>query len=461
MQQKKDTIYALSTCYGKSGVAIIRVSGPESLRVLKDVNFKQNIEPRIATLGKIYDAFTADVIDEAIIIYFPKDNSYTGEDVVEFQVHGGIAIINKILLMFNSLEYMRLANNGEFTRIALENNRISLPRAESLIELINSETEYQRKIAIRHYNGDLEDVYLNWRKQLVKLLSTTEAYIDFPDDMLGQEELSALNQEIDSLNCELRRSIESFSKANTLMNGINISIVGETNVGKSTLMNMLSRADSSIISDIAGTTRDVVKTKIELLGVPIILQDTAGIRSTHDEIEKLGIEKSKQAMRNGDIIIIILDISNLSDLSILYQVKEFQKDDVATIFLLNKIDKVQNYLRLESTVIDYLSSINFTYQRLISVSLKLNDDYLKIIESIELLIKDHLPSSSSNLVTNIRHQDSLNHCSDYLQKALAIDVLELKAEELKCAAKEIGGLLGDINMEEVLDEIFSSFCIGK
>ena len=459
--KRRDTIYALSTCYGKSGVAIIRISGPESLKVLKDVSFKQNISPRVATLGKVYDPSTLDIIDEAIVIYFPKDNSYTGEDVVEFQVHGGIAIINKILAMFNSFDYLRLAHNGEFTRIALENNRISLPKAESLIELINSETEYQRKIAIKHYNGDLEDVYLNWRTQIVKLLSIAESYIDFPDDMLTIEELERLDHDIDLLDSKLQKSIVFFDKADTLMSGVTISIVGETNVGKSTLMNILAKTDSSIVSDIAGTTRDVVKTKVELLGVPVVIQDTAGIRATHDEIEKMGIEKSKRAMKSADIIIVILDISNSKNASILSQVKKSQSKDAAIIVLLNKIDKVDDYVGLEKLVAEHLREMKFSYNELIPVSLKSGGGHLKVARAIEGLITNFFPFSNANLITNIRHQNSLKSCSYYLQRVRPTKVLELKAEELRCAAKEIGGLLGDISTEEVLDEIFSSFCIGK
>lgn len=204
---QNDTIYALSTCYGKAGVAIVRISGPEALRVLHDMQFAKRIVPRMATLGKLYDCLSSELVDEAIVIYFPKTSSYTGEDVVELQIHGGIAVINKIISILSSLNYLRLARNGEFTRIALENDKISLAKAESLIELINSETEHQRKVAIRHYNGDLEEMYIRWRKLIVGLLSIAEAYIDFPDDMLTLGELNKLDQDIESLLAELQSNI--------------------------------------------------------------------------------------------------------------------------------------------------------------------------------------------------------------------------------------------------------------
>ena len=459
--QNKDTIYALSTCYGKSGIAVTRISGPKSLRVLKDFHFKQKIIPKVATLGKIYDGTTLEVIDKVMVIYFPKGNSYTGDDLVELQTHGSIAVINAIFAKLSSFHYLRLAYNGEFTRIALENNKISLTKAESLIELINSETEYQRKIAIRHYDGELETVYSDWRKKIIKLLSISEAYIDFSDDILSVEELENLNQEISNLRDELQKSIKHFNKANTLMNGIHIAIVGDTNVGKSTLMNIISESDTSIVSDIKGTTRDIVKTKIEILGVPVIIQDTAGIRMTSDEVENIGIEKSKKTITNSDIIVIMLDIADLSDLSILLKIKPLITKESHVIILLNKMDKIQFYKKSEISIIEYLEKISFAFDHLVSTSLKSKEGQLQVIKLIESSISDFIPVANTSLITNIRHQNILKNCSHYLQKALKTNILELKAEELKFAIKEMGGLLGGINIDAILDEIFSSFCIGK
>ena len=194
-----DTIYALSTPYGKSGIAVIKISGPQSLKVLKSLKFKKNIIPRKAILGSIYKKYSSIMIDEIIVIYFPRNNSYTGQDIIELQVHGGIAIINSILDELSALKYLRIANNGEFTRIALENNKISLSKAESLIELINAETEYQRKIAVRNYSGDLDNKYLLWKDAIINLLANVEAYIDFPDDLFSDNELLSLNQRIKQL----------------------------------------------------------------------------------------------------------------------------------------------------------------------------------------------------------------------------------------------------------------------
>jgi tRNA modification GTPase len=457
---ERDTIFALSTCYGKSGIAIIKISGPNALKALQDLNFKKNPSERVATLGKIYKK-NLEIIDEVIVIYFPKNHSYTGEDIVELQTHGGIAIINSIFYELNSFDYLRLATNGEFTRIALENNKISLNKAESLIELINSESEYQRKIAIRNYNGELEQSYLSWRNDMIQLLSLSEAYIDFPDDLLDEIELEKLNQRIVRLKDEFEKNIRLFSSANKLMNGINICIAGSTNVGKSTLMNFLSKADSSIISNIRGTTRDVIKTKIEISGIPVILQDTAGIRTTSDEIENIGIEKGKNAIKNSDIIIFMLDVNDLLNLDIIIETKKWLNSDSKVLIYVNKIDLLNNYAPSKKNLIKQLKSINFRYENLLFLSLKSNKFDQIIFQSIEKILNYFMPSPDANLVTNIRHQNKLENCSNYLSNALNTNVLELKAEELRCCAKELGLLLGDINTEEVLDKIFSSFCIGK
>jgi len=414
---QKETIFALSTCYGKSGIAIIKISGPNALLVLKDLNFKKILLKRVATLGKIYKK-NLELIDEVIAIYFPKNNSYTGEDTVELQIHGGIAIINSIFDELNSLDYLRLATNGEFTRVALENNKISLNKAESLIDLINSESEYQRKVAIRNYNGALEDIYSIWRNDMVELLSISEAYIDFPDDLLDEAELTKLNKRIKKLQSEFENNIKFFSSANKLMNGINVCIAGATNVGKSSLMNFLSKSDTSIISNIKGTTRDVVKTKIEIAGIPIILHDTAGSKKWLDTTVKI-------------------------------------------LVYVNKIDLLSDYQLLKTKLIKQLEKINLKYEALLFLSLKSNKYNDAILQSIEEILNNFMPSSDANLITNIRHQNKLRNCNNYLNNALNTDILELKTEELRACAKELGLLLGDINTEEVLDKIFSSFCIGK
>ena len=395
------------------------------------------------------------------MIYFAKNNSYTGEDILELQSHGGIAIINAIFHELSSLEYLRLANNGEFSRIALENNKITLNQAEALIELINAETEYQRKTAIRNYNGDLETHYLYWRNTIIELLATAEAYIDFPDDLLSNNQLQVLNKQIQDLRDKLQKSINLFNNTNQLMTGINICIAGPTNVGKSTLMNTLSQTNTSIISNIKGTTRDVVKTKLEILGIPVILHDTAGLRTTLDKIENIGIKKAKNTIKDSNVLILMLEATQIDDLSIITELSQYVDDDIRALVLINKIDLVQNSKHLQNLIETSLKQMSFKYQKVLLLSLKDRQHQQNIIHSVQELIQNIAPISSASLVTNRRHQEKLQLCSQYLNNAIVTKVLELKSQELRCAAKELGIILGDISTEEILDQVFKNFCIGK
>ncbi|RST72465.1 tRNA uridine-5-carboxymethylaminomethyl(34) synthesis GTPase MnmE [Candidatus Aquarickettsia rohweri] len=456
----KDTIYALSTPYGKSGIAIIKISGPNALKTLQHLNFKKHPKERVATLGKIYNK-NLEIIDEIIVIYFSKNNSYTGEETLELQTHGGMAIINSIFNELSSFNFLRIAQNGEFTRTALENNKISLNKAESLIELINAESEFQRKIAIRNYNGELEQCYLSWRNNLINLLAISEAYIDFPDDLLNNMEIKKLNDQIKKLINEFNVSMQHFKFSNKLMTGINICIAGQTNVGKSTLMNFLSKADTSIISDIQGTTRDVVKTKIEISGIPVILHDIAGIRETSDKIENIGIKKGKKIIKNADILIIMLDANNLHDLNIFYTIEQLVSFDTKILILINKNDLLDINSNKRDIFKKKLNKIFVKYEDILYISL-INNKFHKLISNTIIKILNHFISlSGTNLITNIRHQEKLEKSAAYLNKALKAVNLEIKSEEIRYAAKELGAILGEINSEEIFNKIFSSFCIGK
>ena len=457
---QKNTIYGLSTLYGKSAIAIIKISGPKSLKVLKSLNFKNKLIERKAILGKVYTK-NLDLLDEIIVIYFCKNNSYTGEDVVELQTHGGIAIVNSIFNELRSLNYLRVANNGEFTKVALENNKITLNKAESLIELINAETECQRKVSVRNYNGNLEESYSLWRSSMIKLLSISEAYIDFPDYLISNIILQKLNLRIRQLRDEFENNIKLFAFANKLMNGVNLCIAGPTNVGKSTLMNFLSQSDASIISNIQGTTRDIIKSKLDILGVPVILHDTAGIRNTSDYIENIGIKKGKEAIKNADILIIMLEASSAIDFSILAQFKSYRKPDSKVLILINKVDLFKEFQSLKIYLNLYLSKINFKFEKILLSCLNKNHSKKKILNFIKKLIENFIPISGATLVTNVRHQEKLKKSAYYLNEAANNKALELKAQELRYAAEEIGFILGDINFEEVLNKIFSTFCVGK
>ena len=280
------TIYALSTGPGVSGVAIIRISGPESSKVLKKITNKEIPKPRIATLRKIYNIKTSELIDEGIVLWFPGPESYTGEDMAEIHIHGGKAIILAVQDQIAKIEDCMLAGPGEFTKLAFQNGKINLLKAESIADLISAETEIQRLQAIKIMKGKSSVKFNELREKLLKLLSFIEAKIDFPEEDLPEENLKKIKQDCsDALN-EINKILSDQKVGEIIREGFKIAIVGPTNAGKSSLINNLSNREVAIVSEIAGTTRDVVETHLNIDGYPVIISDTAGIRDSKDEIEK-------------------------------------------------------------------------------------------------------------------------------------------------------------------------------
>ena len=291
------TIYALSTGPGVSGVAIIRVSGIETKNVIKSLTGKPIPEPRVATLRKINYSNTSELIDEGLILWFPAPESYTGEDMAEFHIHGSKSVITAIHNAIAKVENCRLAEPGEFTKLAFQNGKINLLKAESIADLISSETEIQRQQAIKIMNGKSADKFNNLREKLLKTLSHIEAKIDFPDEDLPKEILKNIKKISDEVHKEIIEILDDQKVGERIREGFKIAIVGPTNVGKSSLLNYLSNRDAAIVSEIAGTTRDVIETHLNIDGYPVVVSDTAGIRESKDEIEKKGIKLASKNSR--------------------------------------------------------------------------------------------------------------------------------------------------------------------
>ncbi len=459
---KNRTIFALSTPLSKSAISIIRISGPKSLRALVHFRCNEDIKKRTPCLRKIYDHSTLELIDEAIVIFFPKENSYTGEDLLELHLHGSIAIIKKVLSDLSEIQDFHMANAGEFTRKALENGKISLIKTESLMDLINSETEFQRKVASRNYDGALEDMYKDWSSDMISILASLEAYIDFPDDMLDEKSIKSVNASIASFEKKLQGYLTLFKRCNSLLDGAHVSIIGTVNVGKSTLMNLISQNDTSIISSVEGTTRDVVRDKIEINGLPVILSDTAGIRDTENPVERIGITKSRGLAKDSDILIIVLDCSLPIEKGFFYDLVDMELSN-KPIILINKIDLNKEYDLFKKQLIDFLKAINFQYSNIVNLSLIDEKSYNKFIKILEIhLSKLSMQLSNSGFVIgNMRQCESIQSSIYYLQNALGADMIDLKAQELRFACAELGALIGNIALESVLDKLFSKFCIGK
>ena len=306
------TIYALSSGPGISGIAVIRVSGIHTKKVLKNMTFSSLPKPKVASLRKIKNPQTKELIDEGILLWFPGPHSYTGEDMAEFHIHGSKAVIDAIHSSISNIDGCRLAEPGEFTKIAFQNGKINLLKAESISDLISAETEIQRQQAIKIMSGKSSDKFNSLRERLLKVLSNIEAKIDFPEEDLPSNILQNIHFEIKSIKDEIKKILNDQKVGERIREGFKIAIVGPTNAGKSSLLNYLSKRDVSIVSDIAGTTRDVIEAHLNLDGLPVVISDTAGIRNSKDEIEKKGIKLALDKAENADLNIIVLEPKNVN-----------------------------------------------------------------------------------------------------------------------------------------------------
>ena len=294
-------IYALSSGPGISGIAVIRVSGPDTENIIKSLTNKPIPIPRMATLRKINNINTSELIDEGIILWFPGPESYTGEDMAEIHVHGGKAVILAVQNEVSKIKNCRLAEPGEFTKLAFQNGKINLLKAESIADLISAETEIQRLQAVKMMKGKSSVKFNELREKLLKILSFVEAKIDFPDEDLPEENLKKIKQSSKEVIKEVNKILNDQKVGEIIREGFKIAIVGPTNAGKSSLINNLSNREVAIVSEIAGTTRDVIETHLNIDGYPVIISDTAGIRDTKDEIEKKGVKLSLEKAENADL----------------------------------------------------------------------------------------------------------------------------------------------------------------
>ena len=306
------TIFALSSGPGISGVAIIRVSGEDTKKVIELLTNTTIPEPRVATLRKINKINTSELIDEGIILWFPGPESYTGEDMAELHIHGSKAVIDALHASISEVENCRLAEPGEFTKLAFQNEKINLLKAESIADLISAETEIQRQQAIKIMNGKSADQFNYLREKLLKILSHVEAKIDFPDEDLPNDILEEIKKSSDDVLINIKKILDDQKVGERIREGFKIAILGPTNAGKSSLLNHLSNRDVAIVSEIAGTTRDVIETHLNIDGYPVIVSDTAGIRESKNEIEKKGIKLSLNRAEEADLKLVVVDGKNLN-----------------------------------------------------------------------------------------------------------------------------------------------------
>ena len=442
------TIYALSSGPGISGVAIIRVSGPDSSEVIKYLTGTTMPKPRMATLRKINNINTSELIDEGIIIWFPGPESYTGEDMVEIHVHGGKAVILAVQEEISKIKNCRLAEPGEFTKRAFQNGKINLLKAESVADLISAETEIQRLQAVKIMKGNSAEKFNQLREKLLKLLSFVEAKIDFPDEDLPEENLKKIKKDSTEVLKEIEKILNDQKVGEIIREGFKIAILGPSNAGKSSLLNNLSNREVAIVSEIAGTTRDVVETHLNIDGYPVIVSDTAGIRESKDEIEKKGIKLSLNKAENADLKLVVVDAKSI-DLSGF--LSDLLKNNA--ILVVNKSDLLKTKLDPE------ISKLNH-----VLISLKDNLNIDELIFKIKNYLKDKFISEEDILITRERHRQHLSQCVDHLKNFLNKNHkkdFDKAAEDLRLATRHLGMIVGKVDVEEILGSIFNDFCIGK
>ena len=442
------TIYALSSGPGISGVAVIRLSGQETSKVIRLLTGKNVPHPRVATLRKINKINTSELIDEGIILWFPGPESYTGEDMAEIQVHGSKAVIDALHTSISKIENCRLAEPGEFTKLAFQNGKINLLKAESVADLISSETEIQRQQAIKIMNGKSADQFNSLREKLLKILSHVEAKIDFPDEDLPNDILKEIIKSSDEVLKNIEKILNDQKVGERIREGFKIAILGPTNAGKSSLLNHLSNRDVAIVSEIAGTTRDVIETHLNIDGYPVIVSDTAGIRESKNEIERKGIKLSLNRAEEADLKLVVVDAKNLNFTDVLKGLL-----DQNAILVINKSDLLKGDIDPEIKKLNH-----------VLISIKENSNIDELILKIKNNLKNKFITSDDILITRERHRQHLEQCLEYLKnfnKKNKNEDFDKAAEDLRLATRHLGMIVGKVDVEEILGSIFNDFCIGK
>ncbi len=442
MSMGKNTVFALSTAFARSAIAVIRVSGVSALKGLKKLTKRDNFKFSQMTLSYIYDS-EDNIIDKALVVVFPEGKSYTGEILVEYHVHGSVAVIKDLLYTLSLMDNHRLAEPGEFTRIALEKGKIDILQAEGILDLINAQTTLQRKQSLRELTGEIGGKYNKWYEELKNTLAFYEATIDFSDQEIPEDTFILAKENINNLIIEMKNQVDYSDSIKKIREGIVVAIIGSANVGKSTLINYLSGKDVAIVSEIEGTTRDVIEVFLDVEGFPVLLSDTAGIRESEDIIEKEGIKRAIEKAKQADIKIIMLDATNFEK-----SYANVQKYvDENSFLLINKIDINPN---IDSKTGEYLISLR---------SLEGLDKFKKAFVS---KLEDITALYEHPIILQQRHKNIILGCLEELNFAqeTSNDII-ISALHLRLALNGIGKIMGKIDIEEILGIIFSKFCIGK
>ena len=432
----KHTIFALASAQGRAGVSIIRLSGPKALATAKALSGK-TFKPRFATYTDL--VHKGELLDQCVAIWFKAPNSFTGEDCVELHVHGSRAVIDRLYSVLLSMGLF-LAEPGEFTRRALENHKLDLTQAEAIADLVDAESEAQRRQALTQLGGGLRARYEGWRSELIDLLARLEVYIDFPDEDLPEDLSQAILKRIDSLEASLREALADEKRGRQIREGYRIVILGEPNAGKSSLFNVLLKAETAIVTPVAGTTRDVLEAQLRIGPYSVLLYDTAGLRETEEVVEREGIRRARQRATEADLRIWVIDSQNPSE-------PDPERLLPGDFVVYNKVDS--GSVSRETPQFD--------------VSTLTGSGIDGFIAALEAHVENALSLRTFPAATRDRHRARLVDAHDHVVNALSsnLQVPELTAEDIRMAINSFEALFGRYDVEQVLDEVFSSFCIGK
>ncbi|HAC58300.1 MAG TPA: tRNA uridine-5-carboxymethylaminomethyl(34) synthesis GTPase MnmE [Rhodobiaceae bacterium] len=434
-----NTIYALSTAPGRAGVAVIRISGEGAREAVTALTGEAPGRPREAKLRRFRDPESGAPLDLGLLLFFEAPASFTGEDVAELHIHGGRAVVAAMLRALGHMHFLRAAEPGEFTRRAFEHGKLDLTAVEGLADLIDAETEAQRVQALRQMEGALGKLYESWRARLVKALAYAEAEIDFPDEEVPGDLLAKLGPEIHALASEIAAHLDDGRKGERLRDGVEVAIVGPPNAGKSSLLNRLAGREAAIVSEEAGTTRDVLEVRLDIAGVPVTLADTAGLREAANAIEREGVRRALARAEAADLRLVLVAPGAGGDFSLA------REGDIRVV---NKLD-------LDAEVPEGAIGISaLTGQGLDALEAALREKIGAAYEAQE-----------HPLITRARHREGLSDCAASLARAgEALEAgrdAELVAEDLRLAARALGRITGRVDVEDLLDVIFRDFCIGK
>jgi tRNA modification GTPase len=441
VKSSPDTIFALATPPGIGGVGIIRVSGQGALGAVLSLTGDEPPEPRRASLRRLRDPASGRVLDEALLLFFPAPNSFTGEDVAEFHIHGGRAVANGLLGALARLPCLRLARPGEFTRRGFENGRFDLTRAEAIHDLIRAETELQADQALSQLGGELAALYEGWARRLSRALAHIEADLEFPDEDLPPDAGLAAAPDLKDILADMTAHLADNRRGERLRDGFSIALIGAPNAGKSSLLNKLARRDAAIVSERAGTTRDIIEVHLDLGGWPVTLIDTAGLRDTEDEIEAEGIARTRARAKNADLKLALFDSAH------------YPARDSATDSLVD-----------DNTLVIWTKS-DLSAQRpeggAFTVSARSGAGLDIMLSKLTAEISSRFDARPGPSLTRARHREALEEASACLSRALEAPLPELAAEDCRMALRALGRITGRVDVEDLLDIVFRDFCIGK